>query len=203
MMKIMSLCIMMIFIAIDCACAQRISFSTWTGSEDIIITSLSGVNPGISFNAKKRVIVARTEKIDIALSDEQALVFKIEAPLNYDLTVEINTPTHLYKDGDPNKGAIPVSFRMAYNNQGAQNEFQGKQNVVEIPNGFNNATFPVNRRLAGTPPIPITPEYENFAKPKGTAYLYIYGSFGPVGDVPAGDYVAEAQLNVYFSNYEN
>jgi len=203
MMKIMTLCIMIVCVAIDRASAQRISFSTWTGSEDIILTSMKGVNPKISFNSKRPVIVANSEKIDIGLLDEQAMVFKIEAPLGYDLTVELNSPTHLYKEGDPNKGAIPVSFRMAYNNQEAQNEFIGKQNVVEIPEGFNNVTFPVNRRLGSTPPVPITPDFENYVKPKGAAYLYIYGSFGPVGDVAAGEYTGEVLLNVYFANYEN
>jgi hypothetical protein len=202
-MKVMIISIMIILGSIDWASAQRISFSTWTGSEDIILTSMKGVNPRISFNSKKTVIVARSEKIEIGLQDEQAMVFKIDAPLGYDLTVELNSPTHLYKDGDPSKGAIPVSFRMAYNNQEAQNEFIGKQNVVEIPVGFNNVTFPVNRRLAGTPPVPITPEYENYKKPKGAAYLYIYGDFGPVGDVAAGEYTGEVLLNVYLANYEN
>ena len=203
MMKVMTLCIMMVCGAIERASAQRISFSTWTGSEDIKMTSMRGANPRISFNSKKSVIVARSEKIEIGLPDEQAMVFKIEAPLGYDLTVELNSPTHLYKEGDPNKGAIPVSFRMAYNNQEAQNEFVGKQNVVEIPEGFNNVTFPVNRRLGSTPPVPITPDFENYVKPKGAAYLYIYGSFGPVGNVAAGEYTGEVLLNVYFANYEN
>jgi hypothetical protein len=202
-MRIMTISIMVIFGAIEWASAQRINFRTWTGSEDIILTSMRGVNPRISFNSKKSVIVARSEKIEIGLPDEQAMVFKIEAPLGYDLTVEINSPTHLYKDGEPNKGAIPVSFRMAYNNQNAQNEFIGKQNVVEIPDGFNNATFPVSRRITSTPPVPITPDHENYKKPMGAAYLYIYGSFGPVGNVAAGEYLGEVQLNVYFANYDN
>jgi hypothetical protein len=131
------------------------------------------------------------------------MVFRIDAPLGYDLTVELTSPTHLFKEGDPDKGAIPVSFRMAYNNQEAQNEIVGKQNVVEIPDGFNNVTFPVNRRLGSTPPVPLTPDFGGYVKPKGAAFLYIYGSFGPVGDVAAGEYTGEVQLNVYFSNPEN
>jgi hypothetical protein len=103
MMKIMTLCIMMVCGAIDRASAQRISFSTWTGSEDIILTSMKGVNPRLSFNEKRKVIVARSEKIDIGLLEEQAMIFKIDAPLGYDLTVELNSPTHLFKEGDPNK----------------------------------------------------------------------------------------------------
>lgn len=202
-MKIMATSLMMIIGTIDWVSAQRINFSTWTGSEDIVLTSMKGVNPKLSFNSKKSVIVARSEKVEIGLPDEQAMVFKIEAPLGYDLTVELNSPTHLYKDGEPSKGAIPVSFRMAYNNQNAQNEFVGKLNVVEIPDGFNNMTFPVNRSFSGTPPVPNTPDYENYKKPKGAAYLYIYGSFGPVGNVPAGEYLGELQLNVYFANYDN
>ena len=178
--------------------AQRINFSTWSGSEDIIITPIGATSSSLRFNDKEKVIRANMPKIEIKKDDPQVAIFQIEAPSEFDITVELDYPTFLAKDGDPDKGSIPFELRMAYTNngQGSSNQIPNAQSAEDVPLGFNSVTMPVSRRGGGAP-LPPSPEYGGYSRPKSRVYLYIYGAVGPIGTVSAGDYTATVNLNVY------
>ncbi|MEP0713476.1 hypothetical protein [Algoriphagus sp.] len=179
--------------------AQRISFSTWTGSDDIALNSVIAA-PELNFNLKQPIITSGT-RVDINLMDNQAIAFSIEAPENFDLTVDVDAPLFMTFVDDP-AFTIPFQVKMAYNNLLPGNELAGKAGAIELPVGFTNITFPVNRRIAGAPGPPPTPLTGTEIRNKSTAYIYIYGSLGPVGAVPAGDYSAQITINVSFSSYD-
>lgn len=178
--------------------AQRINFSTWSGSEDIVITPVGATSSSLRFNDKEKVIRSNMPKIEIKKDDPQVAIFQIEAPTEFDITVELDYPTFLAKDGDPNKGNIPFELRMAYTNNGQGNSTNvpAAQSAEDVPMGFNSVTFPVSRRGGGAP-LPPTPEYGGYSRLKSKVFLYVYGAVGPIGTVSAGDYTATVNLNVY------
>ncbi len=179
--------------------AQRISFSTWTGSDEIVLNSVMA-SPELNFNLKQALITSGTT-VDINLVDNQAIAFQIEAPENFDLTVDIDAPVFLTFADDPLK-TIPFQVKLAYNNMLPGNELAGKAGAIELPLGFTNVTFPVNRRTSGAPSPAPTPLTGTEVRNKSAAYIYIYGRLGPVGTVPAGNYSAEITINVSFTSYD-
>jgi len=189
----------MIFFVSQISMAQRISFSTWTGSDDIMLMpEVTGSN--LNFNLKQPIITSGTS-VNINLADNQAIAFSIEAPENFDLNVDVDAPMFLTFVDDP-LITIPFQVKVAYNNTMPGNELAGKAGAIELPAGFTNVTFPVNRRMSGIPGPPPTPLTGTEVRTKSTAYIYIYGSLGPVGTVPAGNYSAEITINVSFTNYD-
>jgi hypothetical protein len=88
---------------------------------------------------------------------------------------------------------------MAYNNQSPLDPVSGKLQALEMPIGFNSITFPVSRNSSGLPSAPPSPEFGGYTRPKTKAYIYLYGSIGPVGSVPTGRYEAEININVSFT----
>ncbi|SMD45339.1 hypothetical protein SAMN00777080_3988 [Aquiflexum balticum DSM 16537] len=177
--------------------AQRISFSTWTGSDDINILSPQGAFPVLDFSQKKRVLLPNSEAVGIELTDNQAVIFEIEAPEGFDLTVEVDAPIQFVLSDNPSE-SIPFQLRMAYNNQSPGDEVSGKLNAIELPLGFNSISFPVNRNSSGLPAAPPSPEFGGITRPKTRAYLYFYGNIGPIGNVAAGRYEGEININVSF-----
>ena len=181
--------------------AQRINFSTWTGSDEITITSVLA-SPTLSFNAKQGFIPDNNPAISINLADNQTVAFRIEAPEGYDLTVEVDSPTQLALDGigtQPNE-VIPFQIGLAYNNLLAGDELTAKSGAIQLPIGFNNVTFPVNRRVSGAPGPPPTPVSGDYVRPKASAWLFIFGQLGPIGSVNAGSYTGNITVNVYFTS---
>lgn len=178
--------------------AQRINFSTWTGSEDIVITPVGTTSSSLRFNDKQKVIKAKDPAIEIKKDDPQVAIFEITAPTEFDITVELDHPGYLANGGDPNKGTIPLVLNMSYTNngQGSSNQVPNPNSAQDVPVGFNSVTLPVNPRSGGAP-LPPTPEYGGYTRPKSKVYLYIYGAIGPIGTVSAGDYTATVNLNVY------
>lgn len=179
--------------------AQRITFSTWTGSDDINISSPQGVFPALDFSQKKRVILPNSEAVSIGLNDNLAVIFELEAPNGYDLTVELSAPPVFVLADDPSQ-TIPFQMRMAYNNRSPSDPISGKLQAQELPVGFSSITFPVNRNGSGLPAAPPSPEFGGFSRPKTKAYIYLYGSIGPIGNVPTGRYDAEININVSFTS---
>ena len=178
--------------------AQRINFSTWTGSEDIVITPVGAASSSLRFNDKVPVIRANMPEVVINKDDPQVAIFEIAAPSEFDITIELDHLGFLAKDGDPDKGTIPLTLNMAYTNngQGNSNQVPNAQSAQDVPVGFNSVTLPVNPRSGGAP-LPPTPEYGGYTRPKSKVYVYIYGAIGPIGTVSAGDYTATVNLNVY------
>lgn len=181
--------------------AQRINFSTWTGSDDITITPVNA-SPTLNFNLKQANISANSPAVTINLTDAQAVAFEIKAPVGFDLTVEVDAPTFLSLDGIGTTAAEQIPFRIgiAYNNLEAGNDAAAKNSAIQLPIGFYNVTFPVNRRTGGAPGPPPTPESGGSARPKSTAYLIITGELGPIGPVNAGQYLGDITINVYFTS---
>lgn len=190
-----------LLMGINTGVAQRISFNTWTGSDDITILSPQGALPTLDFNQKKRALVPGSEAVTIDLVDNQAVIYEIEAPEGFDLTIDISAPTAFSLIDNPTE-SIPFLLKVAYNNMEPLDEISGKLNSVELPAGFSSITFPVSRRSAGAPSAPPSPEDGAFTRPKAKAYLYLYGTFGPVGMVPAGRYEGEININVSFTSYD-
>ena len=181
--------------------AQRINFSTWTGSDDITITPVGGLN--LNFNQKQANISANSPAVAINLADMQTVAFRIEAPEGFDLTVEVDAPTVLSLNGtgtDPEEEQIPFRVGIAYNNLLAGEEMTAKNGAISLPLGFFNVTFPVNRRTAGVPGPPPTPESGGTVRPKATAWLFIFGELGPIGLVNAGLYSGDITINVFFTS---
>ena len=181
--------------------AQRISFNTWTGSDDITILSPQGAMPTLDFNQKQRALVPGIGAVTIGLVDNQAVIYEIEAPEGFDLTVDISAPSAFVLAENPTE-SIPFLLKVAYNNMAPTDELSGKLSAVELPAGFYSITFPVSRRTSGAPIAPPSPEDGAFTRPKAKAYLYLYGTLGPVGMVPAGIYEGEININVSFTSYD-
>jgi hypothetical protein len=183
--------------------AQSINFSTWTGSDEITITSVQAM-PKLDFNLKQNIITKSSGPVQINLLDMQAVGFRIEAPEGFDLTVEVDAPQILRLDGagsEPDE-TVPFQIGIAYSNQLSIDEASAKGSAIQLPTGFYNVTFPVDRRTSGAPgPLP-TPISGDYVRPKATAWFFIYGTLGPVGPVIAGNYSENITVNVYFTSNE-
>ena len=187
---------------------DRINFSAWAGSEDIIITQVGGQTGNLNFsgkNGKVNFLVAGSNPVVIGVGDPQAVVYRIEAPSGFDITVELTAPSVLtLVDSSPAK-TIPLTIKMAYSNEVA-NQISGFPNPatsVPVPPGFNSVTFPISRRtVLGGPPLPPSIAFGDgngkTTRDKSSAFVFIYGDLGqvPPGS-PAGNYTASVELRVY------
>lgn len=191
--------VLFLFVGFGTVFAQRISFNTWTGSDDITIMSPQGAFPTLDFNQKKRALTPGSEAVTIDLVDNQTVIYEIEAPEGFDLTVDISSPSGFVLIDNPTE-TIPFLLKVAYSNLSPLDEISGKQNSVELPAGFYSITFPVSRRSSGAPIAPPSPEDGAFIRPKAKAYLYLFGTLGPIGLVPAGRYEGEININVSFTS---
>lgn len=181
--------------------AQRINFSTWTGSDDITITPVNA-SAALNFNQKQANISANSPAVTINLTDNQAVAFRIEAPEGFDLTVEVDGPQFLKLGGigsEPEE-MVPFKVGIAYNNMLAGDEMSAKASAVQLPAGFFNVTFPVNRRASGAPGPPPTPSSGDYVRPKATAWFFIYGELGPIGPINAGAYSGDITINVFYTS---
>lgn len=193
--------VLMLFVICAPLEAQRISFSTWTGSDDISIMSPQGAFPALDFNLKQTIMLPNSDAVNIDLNDTQAIIFEIEAPDGFDLTVELDAPSQLVLLDNPSE-TIPFQLRLAYNNQNPMDELSGKLNAVELPLGFNSVNFPISRRNSGMPAAPPSPEFGGQVRSKSRAYIYLYGGLGPIGNIPAGRYEGEVNINVSFIDHD-
>ena len=177
--------------------AQRINFNTWSGSDDIVITPVGATSSSLRFNDKEQNIRANMPKIEIKKDDPQVAIFEITAPTEFDITIELNHPGFLAKGEGNSKETFPLELRMAYINNLPVNTVSAPAvgAALDVPPGINSVTFSVSRR--GGAPLPPTPEYGGYTRPKSKVYVYIYGAIGPIGTVSAGDYTATVNLNVY------
>jgi hypothetical protein len=174
--------------------SQRINFNTWAGSNSISIQAVSG-STSLEFG---NIFSGQTKSI--LLNASEVTAFEITAAEGYDLTVSVSSPTVL--DGPDNK-AIPISLNFAYSDQGAAIASLAKTNAQEVPAGFTSVTFPVRRSASGLPaPPPIPLDGTTTTRPTAKAYLFIYGSIGPVpSDASAGDYTGTVNIMVEYDNY--
>lgn len=176
--------------------AQRISFGLYA-SDGLVISEI-GVG-GLDFNRKQAVILAgNTVSIQFQDKDEVA-VLMIEGRSDLDITVSISAPASLSLDAS---NQVPLALRFAYSNSGADSEELARNAAQEMPAGFTNATFPVNRRIAGLPPPPPTPGHVGYTAPTGKAFVFIYGTLGPLAaNQAAGVYTGDITVRVEYSKY--
>jgi len=179
--------------------AQRINFSTWAGSEDIIITPVGKNLNNLKFNDIQKVLVVGSGPVNIRLIDDEVVVFRIDAPSELEVTVELTAPGSLALSSDASK-TIPLTLNLAYSNDvmALNSAFPNPEAAVLVPLGFNSVTFPISRRAAGGAPLPPTPDFGGIGRPKSSAFVFIYGTLGkiPAGS-PAGNYTADVILSVY------
>jgi len=182
--------------------AQRINFSTYVQGEAITLTILDNAD-GLVFNRKQQVIVVGDPSVvSVNITDNAVVVIEIDAPIEYDLTAELNWETGLSYNGLDTGVTVPFEFRFAYNNTGELSDAERRANATQVPPMFQTITFPVRRRTTGgPPPPPPTPEHGGYLRPRGKAYLYIYGNLGPIPTgIRAGNYSADIQLNVTYAD---
>ena len=175
--------------------AQRISFGLYT-SDDIVLTPL---NLGIlNFNDKQPIILSG-ETVTINLTDNAVTILTIEGRADMDVTLTIDAPATLDLDVT---NIIPVAIRFAYSNSGATTDITARASAIEVPAGFTSVTFPIKRRTSGLPAPPPTPGQTGYSGPTGTAYLFLYGTFGQVPvNAAAGNYTGNINIHVEYSKY--
>jgi len=177
------------------AASQRISFGLYA-SDGITLTPL-GLGE-LNFNEKQTLILSGNT-VQILLTDEATAVIAIEGRADLDVTVTIDYVPTLELD-ENNK--IPLNIGFAYSNLGAIDEATAKTQAIMVPVGFNSATFPVFRRASGPPGPPPTPDHTGYIQPTGTAYLFIYGTLGPVpAGAAVGVYLGDINVYVTYSTY--
>lgn len=177
--------------------AQRVSFGLNATSGIVLQT---GSVDELDFNAKQTVIMAG-QTVSISFTDAQTAILSISACVDYDVTVTIDAPQNLDLINTIHKAPLKVGF--AYSNLGAVNEEIAKTQAVLVPEGFNSATFPVLRRAAAQPPgPPPTPDHVDYTQLRATAYIFIYGTLGPVPtNAASGIYSGDIQVTVTYSTY--
>jgi len=176
--------------------AQKINFGAYTTSQDILLTASGNLN----FNNKQPVIVSTSNStISIALNDNEAQYIKIIADVSRDITITVTSLQHLSTgSGGPGK-EIPFTCSFAYSNLGIADAMTAKSCAVQIPAGFTATTFPMLKRASGTPLPPPTPAHGGYTAPPATAYLFLYGTLGPVGNVNAGPYSGMVNVTVNYN----
>ncbi|MFC5193163.1 hypothetical protein ACFPIK_15435 [Algoriphagus aquatilis] len=190
------------------AVAQRINFSTWTGSSDIVITQVAGQTGNMNFagknGGKRNFLVPGSAQVKIEMEDAQAAIFRIDAPSGFEITVELTAPSALTLPGSTPLESIPLILNMAYSNDAANHGtgFPNPKQAVLVPQGFNAVTFPITKRSASGPPLPPRIAFGDgnggMSRDKSSAFVFIYGAFGPVpADASAGTYTANVVLSVY------
>ena len=174
--------------------AQHVSFGTWAGGDIVITTGTPG---NLNFNDKTQVIIPGVnQSVTINLYEAQTAVLTIEGTEYLDVTVYIDGPNTLDLDAS-NK--IPIAVRFAYSNLNPADVLTAKTQAIEVPAGFNSATFPIFRRINGPPGPPPTPPSSGYVPPRKKAYLFIYGILGPVPNVDAGIYEGIINVTVEYS----
>lgn len=185
--------------------AQRINFKPFVQGEGITLTVTD--NPtGLNFNAKQSIIViGDPNPVHINLTDNQVVVVEIEAPIEFDLTVNFSWSKNLSLGGLDTGVVVPFTLRYAYNNTGEFTDMERRVNAIEVPEMYHTVTLPVRRRRAGGPPLPPpTPEHEGYVRPKAKAYFYIYGTLsGAPSNASSGNYSGEIEIIVNYADNLN
>lgn len=182
--------------------AQRINFKPYVQDETIDLVVVE--NPlGLNFNNKQGIIVTNDPNpVTVEITDFATVVIEIDAPLDYDLTLEFTLPTYMSLGGADTGVFVPLQINYAYNNTGESSDAARRATAVQVPTLFNVVTLPVRRRQAGGPPgPPPTPDHAGYTRPRGKVYVYIYGTLGTApANASAGNYAAEIQLNVNYAD---
>jgi hypothetical protein len=177
------------------ALGQRATISTWSGSDDITIRSVGMEYNRLNFNQHSNKITANSGTFHIRKEDNNAAIFEIVAPSEFQLAINLDYSQYLAKEGDfSTDGSIPIVLYMAYHNQNAPNETVAKKESIDLPSGTTGITIPVNSRFV----VPLSrSEYGgNMERPKSVVYLFVFGTLGPIRSVTAGNYSSQISIHV-------
>lgn len=195
------LCILFLFVN-GLVEAQRINFSTYVQDETIFLNVVT--NPlGLNFNSAEQIIVTgQLNPVVVDINNNATVVIEIDAPIEYDITAELSWSPGLSYLGLDTGITVPFNFQFAYNNTGELTDMQRRATAVEVPAMFNTVTFPVRRRVAGGPPLPPpTPDHDGFVRQRSKAYLFLYGSLGPIpSNIRSGNYSGTINLNISYND---
>jgi len=183
---------------------QRINFGLFATDG---ITLSTTAHDELNFNQKAGVIVPGFEGISIIKTDEESVILEIEARIDLDINVIIDADPFLILLVGEDEHQIPLSVSFAYHNVGL-GVFETlpqetiKDQSLEVPAGFNTATFAMRRRTGGPPTPPPTPDHVGHTQPMGKSYLVIYANMGQVPlNAPAGLYEATINVRVEYATY--
>ena len=175
--------------------AQRINFGAYTTSQGISLT----VSGNLNFNDKQPAIGSNSNStVTIALSDNESQYIRIVGDATRDITITVSAPVNLITGAGGAGNQIPFACKFAYSNLGSATVTAAKAVAVQVPGGFTAITLPMLRRTAGAPAPPPTPAHGGYTPPSATAYLFLYGALGPVGNVSPGIYSGTINVNVQY-----
>jgi hypothetical protein len=174
---------------------QRINFGAYTTSQGISLN----VSGNLNFNDKDPVIVSGSNAtVTIALNDNETQYVAITGDATRDITVTVSSPMDLITGAGGTGHQIPFTCQFAYSNLGSSTIAGAKLIAVQVPAGFTAITFPMLRRMSGAPLPPPTPAHGGYTPPSATAYLFLYGALGPVGNVSPGIYSGTVNVSVQY-----
>jgi hypothetical protein len=183
--------------AVHFGVAQKINFGAYTGSRTINLTT----NGSLIFTDLGRIILSNSNSTcTIAFSDNIPYI-QIVGDATQDITITITAPMYLTIGAGGAGKQIPFVCNFAYSNLGSADAATAKLNAVQIPAGFTAITLPMLKRTAGVPAPPPTPAHGGYTAPPATAYLFLYGTLGPVGNVNAGYYTGLINVSVNYATY--
>jgi hypothetical protein len=175
--------------------AQRINFGAYTTSRGISLSPSGNLN----FNDKQSVIASNSNStITITLSDNEIQYIAITGDATRDITITVSSPLDLITGAGGTGHQIPFTCQFAYSNLGSPTVTAAKAVAVQVPGGYTAITLPILRRAGGTPAPPPTPAHGGYTPPSATAYLFLYGSLGPVGNVSPGIYSGTVNVSVQY-----
>jgi len=174
--------------------AQRINFGIYTTSQGLSAT----VSGNLNFNAKQPIIASNSNtSVTITLNDDACQWIEITGDATRDITITITPDPYLTIGAGGPGNQIPFTCQFAYSNLGSTLS-AAKGVAVQIPGGFTSITLPMLRRTSGVPAPPPTPAHGGYTPPSIKAYLFLYGTLGPVGNVSAGYYTGTVNVSVQY-----
>jgi hypothetical protein len=170
------------------AAAQKINFGAYTTSQGLTLT----VNGGLNFGN----IITNGPAVTIGLYDNCGYV-QIVGDATRDITIVFQTTTNLSYGANQ----IPFTCQFAYSNTGATDVNTAKANATVLPSGYTAITLPMLQRSGGVPAPPPTPAHGGYTAPSATAFLFLYGTLGPISSVPSGTYTGMVNVYVDYTTY--
>ncbi len=174
--------------------AQKINFGAYTTSQGLSLI----VSGGLNFNSKQPAILINSNAtVTISLLDNECAYVQIIGDATKDITIVVPTTSSITYGSDQ----IPFTCQFAYSNFGTTDVNTAKLSAVQMPAGITSITLPMLSRTLGAPAPPPTPAHGGYTAPQATAYLFLYGMLGPVGNVAAGTYSGMINVYVNYTTY--
>lgn len=167
--------------------AQKINFGAYTTSQGLSLPTSAGLNFG--------VIVTNSPAVVVGLDNSAWL--EIDGDATRDITIIVPSLTYL----TCGTSEIPFTCQFAYSNFGFTDPYSAKLSAVQISPGVTVITIPMLQRTGGVPAPPPTPAHGGYTAPSAKAYLFLYGTLGPVGSVSSGAYSGMINVFVDYTTY--